>query len=239
MLGAAPGLLALAVGLPDHVAARSLIGRGGWGAARSQRRPGRRPAAQHPGARPVPSRRTRVRGGHAPSVFPSHASGRRRPPGDDVAAPASRASRTRPSSGWRCTRNVLRSASPGCRTAFRRCGSPGRPGSRRSALAVAADRSRISGPVQDHRTGRLQTNPEADGAPRNRRTMPAQTGMPHLPSRRGNPASGPGHPGHAIGVRSARTASNRPGQALDSRPPAGTGSLVQPDHLTQQGVGTR
>jgi hypothetical protein len=46
----------------------ALIGRVGWGAARSQWRPGRRPAAQHPGARPVPSRRTRVRGGHAPSV---------------------------------------------------------------------------------------------------------------------------------------------------------------------------
>ena len=46
----------------------ALIGRFGWGAAWSQRRPGRRPATQHPGARPVPSRRTRVRGGHAPSV---------------------------------------------------------------------------------------------------------------------------------------------------------------------------
>ena len=34
----------------------------------------------------------------------------------------------------------------------------------------------------------------------------------------------------AIGVRSARTASNRPGQPLDSRLPARAGPLAQPDH---------
>jgi hypothetical protein len=39
--------------------------------------------------------------------------------------------------------------------------------------------------------------------------------------------SGPGQSGHAVGVRSARTASNRPGQPLDSRLPAGVGPLAR------------
>jgi hypothetical protein len=194
MPGAAPVLQALGARLPDHVAARSLnrTGRLGRrpvtapprtsaGGAASRRPPCAKPAYPRP-------RRARALSFPVARIWPPPAAR------DAVAAPASRASRTRPSSGWRCTRNVLRSASPGCRTAFRRCGSPGRPGSRRSAPAVAVDRSRISGPVQDHRTGRLQTIPEADGAPRNRRTMPAQTGMPLPPESARQPSQRPRTP---------------------------------------------
>jgi hypothetical protein len=217
----------------------ALIGRVGWGAARSQRRPGRRPAAQHPGARPVPSRRTRVRGGHAPSVFPSHASGRRRPP----ATPLRRqrpgpAGPGRPADGGvRGTYCVPRRLAAG-----RRSGAADHRGVRDPAGPRPPLRWTGRGSAARSRTTGL-----ADCRPFQKRTERPETAGPCpprqecrcLPSRRGNPASDPGHPGHAIGVRSARTASNRPGKALDSRPPAGTGSLVRPDHLTHQGVGTR
>ena len=122
---------------------------GGPVAARSQRRPGRRPAAQHPGARPVAGRRTRVRGGHTPSVSrrrsrrPATPLRRQRPGPAGPGRP--------PDGGVRGTYRVPRRLAAG-----RRSGAADRRGvrdSRRLALAVAADRSRTSGPVQDHGTG--------------------------------------------------------------------------------------
>jgi hypothetical protein len=129
------------------------MGQAGRVAARSQRRPGHRSSAQHPGAHPVASWRIRVRGGHTPSVFPPHASGRSRPPGDAAAAPASRASRTGRSTGWRYARNVPRSAPPGCRTAFRRAAD--RRSVRDSADPRLPLRRTSRGPAARSRTTRL------------------------------------------------------------------------------------
>jgi len=133
-----------------------LIGRAGRVAARSQRRPGRRPAAQYPGARPVASWRTRVGGGHTPSVFPPRAADRpatplrRQRPGP--AGPG-----RPPDGGVRGTYRVPRRLAAG-----RRSGAADRRGVRDSAdprLPLRrtgrgpAARSRTTGLVRDRGTG--------------------------------------------------------------------------------------
>src|SRR5438034_3177269 len=62
---------------------------------------------------------------------------------------------------------------------------------------------------------------------------------PEAPRAMGGGTSSRNQLGYAIGVRSARTASNRAGQPLDSRLPARAGPLARPDQLTRQGVGAR
>jgi hypothetical protein len=236
MPGAAPGLQALAARLPDHVAARSLNRTG---------RLGRRPVTVAPrtsagGAasrRPPCAKPTYPRPRRARALsLPSHASGRHWPPGTPL--PRQRPGPTGPGRpadcGVRGTYCVPRRLAEG-----RRSGAADHRGVRDPAgPRLPLRRTGRGSAARSRTTGLADCRPvqEADGAPRNRRTMPAQTGMPHLPSRRGNPASGPGHPGHAIGVRSARTASSRPGQPLDSQR-GRSANAAWP--LTQQDVGAR
>jgi len=211
----------------------ALIGRFGWGAAWSQRRPGRRPATQHPGARPVPSRRTRVRGGHAPSVCRrTHLAAAGRPgrrcrasvlgqPDQAVQRMAMYAERSAFRAAWlpdgvqaADRRGVRDSADP--RLPLRRTGR-GRPGPGPRDWPTA-DQSR---------SGRSAQCCAQANHYRNRRIMPApdRNAAPPKSARQPSPV-GQGQPGHAIGVVSARTASSRPGQPRHSRPQAGTGLLA-------------
>ena len=154
-----------AAGCPGHVTARNLDRMGGPGSPPGHSGApgvGRRHSILVPALRqvgvPASAAGTCLR-------FPAARIRSKSAVGDTVATPRSRASRTGPSTGRRCPRDVSRSA-PGCRTAFRRCGSPGCPGFR------------------DPRLPLRRTSPEADGAP-------SAIRQPHYRSRRSQVHRGP------------------------------------------------